>query len=81
MKTYTIHLLRHALTRGNLEGRYIGQTDEPLCREGREQLLKMKNDYDYPKVDVVFSSSLMPSIMRSLRSFALKITPFLASKE
>ena len=58
MKTYTIHLLRHALTRGNLEGRYIGQTDEPLCREGREQLLKMKNDYDYPKVDVVFSSSL-----------------------
>ena len=44
MKTYTIHLLRHALTRGNLEGRYIGQTDEPLCREGREQLLKMKNE-------------------------------------
>ena len=58
MKTYTVHLIRHALTKGNLEGRYIGQTDEELCKEGIEQLEQMKRDYDYPVVDVVFSSTL-----------------------
>ena len=58
MKTYTVYLIRHALTQGNLEGRYIGQTDEPLCKEGIEQLEAMKNDYGYPYPDVVFTSSL-----------------------
>ena len=58
MKTYTVYLIRHALTQGNLEGRYIGQTDEPLSREGIEQLEAMKNDYGYPYPDVVFSSTL-----------------------
>lgn len=59
MKTYTIHLLRHALTKGNLEGRYIGHTDEPLCTEGIKQLEEMKKQYDYPETDVVFTSSLL----------------------
>lgn len=58
MKTYTVYLIRHALTQGNLEGRYIGQTDEELCREGLEQLEAMKNDYGYPYPDVVFTSGL-----------------------
>ena len=58
MKTYTIHFIRHALTRGNIEGRYIGSTDEPLCAEGIAQLEQMKKDYDYPPCDVVFSSTL-----------------------
>ncbi len=58
MKTYTIHFIRHALTKGNLEGRYVGQTDEALCCEGIEQLEAMKNDYNYPYPDVVFTSSL-----------------------
>lgn len=58
MKTYTVYLIRHALTQGNLEGRYIGQTDEELCKEGIEQLEVMKRDYGYPAVDVVFTSGL-----------------------
>ena len=58
MKTYTIHLIRHALTQGNIEGRYIGQTDEELCQEGLQQLEVMKRDYNYPPTDVVFSSGL-----------------------
>lgn len=58
MKTYTIHLIRHALTQGNIEGRYIGQTDEPLCKEGLDQLNSMMQDYDYPQPDVVFTSTL-----------------------
>lgn len=58
MKTYTIHLIRHALTQGSVEGRYIGQTDEELCKEGIAQLETMKKDYNYPYPDVVFTSSL-----------------------
>lgn len=33
-------LIRHGMTQGNLEKRYIGRTDEPLCAEGRTVLLK-----------------------------------------
>ena len=33
-----IILLRHGKTAGNLKHRYIGKTDEPLCREGIEEL-------------------------------------------
>ena len=58
MKTYTIHFIRHALTKGNIEGRYIGQTDEELCQEGLKQLEAMKKDCNYPVPDVVFTSSL-----------------------
>ena len=39
MKMYIF--IRHGKTAGNLEGRYIGRrTDEGLCAEGREALLK-----------------------------------------
>lgn len=58
MKTYTVYLIRHALTKGNIEGRYIGQTDEELCQEGIDQLETMKKDYEYPRPDVVFTSTL-----------------------
>ena len=33
-----IVLIRHGLTAGNLEKRYIGRTDEPLCAEGERAL-------------------------------------------
>ena len=42
MKTYQIHLIRHAVTKGSLEGRYIGHTDEPVCEEGMAQLKDIK---------------------------------------
>lgn len=59
MKTYQIHLIRHAMTEGNLEGRYIGHTDLPVCAEGMAQLKNMIEDYGpYPEVDAVFSSPL-----------------------
>ncbi|MDO5602618.1 MAG: histidine phosphatase family protein [Oscillospiraceae bacterium] len=59
MKTYRLHLLRHGLTAGNLEGRYIGSTDLPLCPAGKEQLFKLKEDFSYPTVQMVFCSPLM----------------------
>ena len=35
MKTFKLHLIRHGLTSGNLQGLYIGSgTDIPLCDEG-----------------------------------------------
>ena len=37
-----ILLIRHGLTAGNLEKRYIGRTDESLCSEGIAQLKTLK---------------------------------------
>ena len=35
-----IDLIRHGMTRGNEERRYIGITDEPVLEEDQEQLKK-----------------------------------------
>ena len=48
MKTLRLHILRHGLTQGNLDGLYVGHTDLPLCEAGRAQLLQMKEAYRYP---------------------------------
>ena len=58
MKTYVIHLIRHALAEGAAEGRYVGHTDAPLTEEGRAQLLQMKDDFIYPEAEAVFTSPL-----------------------
>ena len=51
MKYYKLHLIRHGLTAGNLQGLYIGSgSDLPLCDEGRAQLKTLKKDFDYPVV-------------------------------
>jgi len=40
-RTVTAYLIRHGLTNGNLEKRYIGcRSDEPLCDEGRQLLIE-----------------------------------------
>lgn len=48
-------LIRHGKTCGNLEGRYIGWTDEPLSPAGLESLKGRK----YPQVREVYVSPLM----------------------
>ncbi len=58
MKTYKIHLIRHGLAKGAIEGRYIGHTDVSLTEEGRKQLEEMRDDYGYPSVGAVLSSPL-----------------------
>ena len=58
MLTYKIHLIRHGLTQGNLEGRYIGSTDLPLCEAGKAQLLQLREECEYPQVDCVYTSPL-----------------------
>ena len=48
-------LIRHGMTQGNLEKRYVGcRTDEPLCREGTEQLKQTA----YPAAGKVFTSPM-----------------------
>ena len=59
MRTYKIHLIRHGLTQGNLEGRYIGTTDLPLCPQGRAQLEALLAQGEYPPVDRVYVSPLL----------------------
>jgi len=58
MKSYTIHLIRNALTDENLEGRYIGHTDVPMSEEGKLQLFQMKDELIFPPVEAVFTSPL-----------------------
>lgn len=48
-----ITLIRHGKTAGNLEKRYIGTTDEPLCDEGRGELSLFEG-----RCDTLFSSPM-----------------------
>ena len=49
MKNYRLYLVRHGITAGNLQRRYVGGgTDEPLCEQGLTQLRALAAQYRYP---------------------------------
>lgn len=50
--------IRHSKTKGNLLHRYIGKTDESLCKEGYE-ILKSKT---YPAADIIYCSPMLRCI-------------------
>ena len=58
MKNYYIYLIRHGITQGNLDGKYIGQTDLPLCSEGADTIRSLTDMEVYPSVQKVYSSPL-----------------------
>lgn len=58
MKNYYLYLIRHGLTQGNLDGKYIGQTDLSLCPEGEKTIRELVNAEIYPEVGKVYSSPL-----------------------
>lgn len=58
MIDYKLYLIRHGITQGNLEGRYIGSTDLPLCPEGEAQLRQLLEARDYPQVKKVYTSPM-----------------------
>jgi alpha-ribazole phosphatase len=58
MKTYTLYLFRHGITKGNLNAQYIGHTDFPLTTDSIESLKSIKAKYHYPPVDALFVSPL-----------------------
>jgi alpha-ribazole phosphatase len=49
-----INMLRHLATAGNLQKRYIGITDEPLCKEG----LSVLEGISYPPAEAVYVSPM-----------------------
>lgn len=58
MKQYRLQMIRHGITQANAEGRYIGKTDLPLSKAGRERLENLKETYIYPPVDKVYTSPM-----------------------
>lgn len=58
MKTYTVYLFRHGLTKGNINAQYIGHTDYPLTMDSIQTLKNIKARHHYPQVEAVFSSPL-----------------------
>ena len=50
-----IIFIRHGETLGNVEKRYIGRTDLPLCEAGRQKLMQKT----FPDCGIVFTSSLL----------------------
>ena len=47
---------RHARTQGNLEKRYIGRTNEPLCADGVKQAAALFESGNLPRPDTLISS-------------------------
>ena len=58
MKNYYLYLIRHGITQGNLDGKYIGQTDLALCPEGKRAIEDLCDADIYPRVQKVYSSPL-----------------------
>ena len=58
MKGYRIQFIRHGMTSANLDGKYIGKTDEPLCSEGVAEFFKKLEERVYPPVQKVSTSPL-----------------------
>lgn len=56
--SWRLFLIRHGMTEGNREKRYIGKTDEGLCDEGRRMLERRKAAGEYPEADLVFVSPM-----------------------
>lgn len=54
-----LFLIRHGKTYGNTLGRYIGTTDESLCAEGREALVRLREEaYGALQPGIVYASPL-----------------------
>lgn len=58
MKNYYLYLIRHGITQGNIDGKYIGQTDLALCPEGKRQIERFCAEGIYPNVGKVYSSPM-----------------------
>ena len=58
MITYKLHLIRHGQTEGNKNGLFIGRTDMPVSEEGFDELSRLRDTYEYPRVGAVYTSPL-----------------------
>ncbi|MBP1573728.1 MAG: histidine phosphatase family protein [Oscillospiraceae bacterium] len=58
MKAYRIQFIRHGMTQGNLDGKYIGLTDEGLCQKGIDEIKEKIEKYNYPHAEKIYVSPL-----------------------
>ena len=58
MVGYHLSLFRHGRTKANDEGIYIGSTDYPLTDLGAAELASKLDQYEYPRVQRVYTSPL-----------------------
>lgn len=59
MRGYRLSIVRHGLTSANDNGIYIGsRSDYSLSEKGINQLWNKKDEFDYPKVERVYSSPM-----------------------
>lgn len=59
MKTYKLHFIRHGKTQGNLDFRYVGRSDLPVCEQGMEELRILKDKFLYPNISKLYVSPLL----------------------
>ena len=62
MQSYIIHFIRHGMTKGNVNGQYVGILDIPVCEEGIKKLNELKSSFKYPNVQEIYSSPLIRCI-------------------
>lgn len=62
MRSYKLYLIRHGLTSANKKGVYLGSTDISLSEDGKQSILSLTQQYEYPKVQKVYSSPLKRAV-------------------
>lgn len=58
MISYRMHFIRTGSTGKGAPEQYVGQLDLPLCEQGIERLEELREDYRYPRVEMVYTSPL-----------------------
>lgn len=54
----TVNFIRNAITRGGLEGRFLGRLDEPLDPKGEQDVKKRLAEGVYPPCELLFCSPM-----------------------
>lgn len=58
MQSYVINFVRHGMTEANINGKFAGSGDLPLCEEGIIKLKKLAEDFEYPRAREYYSSPM-----------------------
>ncbi|WOO38614.1 histidine phosphatase family protein [Anaerocolumna sp. AGMB13020] len=54
----SIRFIRHGITAGNLEKRYVGSTDEGLCETGKQLISEKSYLYPFSEREIIYASPL-----------------------
>ncbi len=64
--------VRHGLSEANVNNILVGDTDVPLAKEGREALVEVRKEVDFPPTDVYYSSNMKRAMETSQILFGEK---------